>query len=136
MQINPYLSFSGDCATAFAFYEQVLGGKIVEMITHGDSPMADQVPAGWKNRVIHASLQVGDRIILGADLPPEHHQPAKGMSLSISIATPEEAERLFAALSESGSVQMELQQTFWSVRFGMLTDKFGTPWMISCDQAP
>jgi PhnB protein len=135
VQINPYLNFNGDCGAAFRFYEKCLGGRIVMLQTHGESPLADQVPPGWRDRVIHARLEVGDAVLMGSDAPPEHYEKPQGLSVSLGVAKPEEAERIFNALAEGGTVQMPIQKTFWSVRFGMLVDRFGIPWMVNCTQA-
>lgn len=136
MQLNPYLSFNGQCAAAFKFYEQSLRGKIVMMMTHGDSPMADQSPAEWRDRIMHVRLEVGDRVLMGGDAPPDRAGKCSGFCVSISLDEPAEAERVFHALAEKGEVQMPIQPTFWSVRFGMLVDQFGIPWMVNCEQAP
>src|SRR5919201_1029551 len=74
MHVDPYLNFNGQCAEAFRFYERVLGGKIEGMMTHGESPMADQVPPGWRDRVMHARLVAGDAVLMGSDSPPEHYE--------------------------------------------------------------
>jgi len=132
MQVNPYLHFSGQCAEAFRFYEQVLGGKITFMQTHGESPMRDQTPPDWHDAVMHASLQVGDEVLMGSDAPAEYFEKPQGFSVSLGITDPAEAERIYAALSEGGQVRMELQKTFWAERFAMLVDRYGTPWMINC----
>jgi len=136
MELNPYLNFNGQCEAAFKFYEKSLGGKIEMMMTHGQSPMADQVPANWRDKVMHVRMTVGDKVLMGSDAPPEHYQKPQGFAVSLSVAKPEEAERAFKALSEGGTIQMPLQQTFWAARFGMLVDKFGIPWMINCEQTP
>ena len=136
MQLSPYLGFNGQCEAAFRFYEQVLRGKIVTMLTWGDSPMADQVPAEWRSKILHASLVVEDKAwLMGADSPPGQHEETKGFSVSIAIEGPAEAERIFHALAENGTVRMPIQQTFWTVRFGMLVDQFGIPWMVNCERA-
>jgi PhnB protein len=136
MQLNPYLTFNGQCEAAFKFYEQVLGGKIVTMLTYGDSPMAEQVSSEWRNKILHASLTVDDKEwMMGADATPEHHEETKGFSVSLGIDDPAHAERIFHALAENGTVRMPIQQTFWTVRFGMLVDQFGIPWMINCERA-
>jgi PhnB protein len=135
MQVSPYLSFNGHCATAFKFYEQCLGGKILFMQSHGESPMADQVPPAWRDRIMHATLKVGDNVLMGTDAPPEHYQKPQGLYVSLSVTAPADAERVFNALAESGTVQLPIQKTFWSVRFGMVTDRFGIPWMVNCSQA-
>lgn len=132
MQLNPYLAFDGTCAEAFRFYEKALGGTIVMMMTHGESPMAEQTPPGSRDRIMHAQIRVGDDILMGSDAPTGQHQAMSGFYVSLIPNTPEEAERVFAALSAGGDVRMPLQQTFWSPRFGMLADRFGTPWMVNC----
>jgi PhnB protein len=134
MKLSPHLNFNGNCAAAFKFYEQCLGGKIETMMTHGESPMAAQTPPEWRDKIIHARMTVGENELLGADAPPEHYEPAKGFTVTLLIATPAEAERVFNALAKEGTVRMPIQQTFWSVRFGMLVDQFGVPWMINCEQ--
>jgi PhnB protein len=135
MQLNAYLNFNGDCAAAFKFYEKTLGGRIVAMQTHGESPMADKVPAGWRDRIVHVRLEVGDAVLMGSDAPPDHYQKPQGLSVSIGVTKPEDAERIFKALAEKGTVQMAIQKTFWSPAFGMLVDRFGIPWMVNCIQA-
>jgi PhnB protein len=133
--VQPYLLFNGQCEAAFKFYQQCLAGKIEAMITHGDSPIGDQVPAQWHNKVLHARLVVGDEVLMGSDSPPEHYEKPQGFSVSLSIDDPAEAERIFQALAEKGAVRLPLQQTFWAARFGMLADQFGIPWMINCEKA-
>ncbi|HYU35538.1 MAG TPA: VOC family protein [Thermoanaerobaculia bacterium] len=135
MQLNAYLFFNGDCAEAFKFYEQCLGGKIVMMMTHGESPAADHTAPDWQDKIIHARLTVGDAVLMGSDSPPEYQEEAKGYSVSLGTSDPAEAERIFNALAENGTVKMPFQETFWARGFGMLTDRFGIPWMINCEKA-
>ena len=134
MQMNPYLLFSGNCESAFKFYEKCLNGKIVAMIRHGETPVAEHTPAAWRDKIIHARLTAGDQVLMGSDAPPEQYEPAKGFSVTVSVDQPAEADRIFEALSEGGSVRMPIQKTFWALRFGMLTDRFGIPWMINCEE--
>jgi PhnB protein len=134
MQINPYLSFNGKCAEAFKFYAEVLGGENVMMMTYGESPMAAQTAPEDKDRIMHARLKAGDMMLMGADAPPQFYQPAQGMVVSLSVDAPAEADRIFKALSENGTVKMPIQETFWAQRFGMLIDRFGTPWMVNCEK--
>lgn len=136
MQILTYLHFNGDCEEAFRFYERCLGGTIETMQSHGDTPNAEEVPAEWHDRILHARLAVEDQVLMGSDTPPGHPQEPGGFSVSLSVDEPAEADRLFKALSEKGSVAMPIQETFWAARFGMLVDQFGVPWMVSCDHAP
>jgi PhnB protein len=135
MQLNPYLFFNGNCADAFKFYEKCLGGKIVTMMTHEGTPAAEQVPANWREKIIHARLTVGDQVLMGSDAPPDRYAPMKGFGVSFAVDSPADAERIFKALSEKGAVGMPMQQTFFAVRFGMVLDQFGTPWMITCEAA-
>jgi PhnB protein len=134
MQLNPYLNFDGDCADAFRFYAECLGGRIVALQTHGDSPIAGQVPAAARDRILHARLEIGDQVLMGSDSPPGQHEQPRGVWVSVQVAEPAEAERVFHALAEGGAVRMPLQETFWAARFGMLIDRFGTPWMVNCDR--
>lgn len=133
MQLNPYLAFNGTCEEAFKFYESCLGGKIESVSRFAGSPMEKHMPAGWGDKIMHARLRVGDTILMGSDGGPEHYQKPQGTSIALMVDTAEEAERVFQALSEGGSVQMPIQQTFWAVRFGMLADRYGVPWMIDCE---
>src|SRR5882724_2883264 len=135
MQLNPYLLFNGQCEAAFKFYEKCLGGKILAMMPHEGTPAEAQVPPDWQKKIIHARLLVGDKLLMGSDAPPDRYQETKGFSVSIGVGEPAEAERIFHALSEKGNVQMPIQKTFFSERFGMLTDQFGIPWMVICEQA-
>lgn len=135
MQINPYLHCNGQCEAAFKFYEKVLGAKIDGMFTFGDSPMAKEVPSDWQKKVMHARMTVNGNVLMGADASSERYQRPQGFSVSIGVKEPEEAERVFKELAQNGTVQMPIQKTFWSARFGMLADQFGIPWMVNCEQA-
>ncbi len=134
MQLAPYLHFNGNCEAAMTFYQKVLGGKIVTIMTYGDTPMADRTPPEMRNKIIHANLKVGDDMLMASDAPPDRYHEPKGFSVSLSIKDPKEAERVFHALAENGHVKMDIQETFWAQRFGMLVDQFGTPWMINCER--
>jgi PhnB protein len=133
MELNTYLGFNGCCEEAFTFYAETLGGTIAGVFRFGGSPMEGQVPADWKDKVMHATLTFGNATLMGSDNPPGHYEPTKGVALSVGVAGVEEAERVFAALSKGGKVTMPLQQTFWAPRFGMLEDRFGIPWMVNCE---
>ena len=134
MQLNTHLSFNGQCEEAFKFYEQCLGGTIKIMMTHGDSPIADQTPLEWRSKILHAALAVGETSIMGADTPLDNYQQPAGFTVAIHLNDVADAERIFRTLSESGTVTMPLQQTFWATRFGMLVDRFGIPWMVNCGE--
>jgi PhnB protein len=135
MQLNPYLNFNGNCAAAFKFYEKCLGGKIAMMMTFAESPMAEQVPAAHRDKVMHARMTIGDQVLMGSDAPPDRYEPMKGFSVSLSVDNAADAEKIFNALAANGTVQMPIQKTFWAERFGALADQFGTPWMINCEGA-
>lgn len=132
MQLNPHLAFNGQCEAAFKFYEKCLGGKIELMMTYGESPMAEQMPAAMREKIIHATVAIGDQRLTGGDVPPESYQKPQGFSVLLNIEDAAEADRIFKALAENGVVQMPAQETFWALRFGMCVDQFGTPWMINC----
>lgn len=134
MQLNPYLTFNGQCEAAFKFYERCLGGKIEAMMPHAGTPAEEHVPVEWRDKIMHARLAVGDGVLMGSDAPPERYEKPRGFSVSLQIKDPAQAERAFHALAEGGAVQMPIQATFWAARFGMLVDRFGTPWMINCDK--
>jgi len=135
MQLSPHLHFNGQCETAFTYYAQHLGGVIATMMTYAATPGAQQVPPEWRNKIMHATLTLGDKVLMGCDAPPDRYDTPKGFSVVLGIKEPEEAERVFKALSDGGTAKMALQETFWAVRFGMLVDRFGIPWMINCGQA-
>ena len=135
MKITPYLGFNGQCEEAFRFYERVLGGKIVAMMPFEGTPAAEYVPAESRNQIMHACLQVGEGVLMASDAGGMEYQPAKGMHVSLHPTDPAEAERIFNALADGGTVQMPLEETFWAARFGMVVDRFGIPWMVNCDKA-
>jgi len=136
MRITPYLFFDGDCEEAFSRYAQVLGGEIEAMLPHAGTPAETHVPSEWRSKIIHACLRVGDQRLMASDDPPAQRKVPQGMSVSLHIDDVAEAERVFAALSEGGKVTMPLEETFWARRFGMFTDRYGTPWMINCSRDP
>jgi PhnB protein len=133
MQVNPYLSFNGQCEAAFRFYEQLLGGQLGEIFRYAGTPLAHQVPTDWQDKVMHGSVTVGGQVLMGGDVAPDRYEAPKGFSLSIQIKDATEAERIFRELSHAGSMVMPLEKTFWAERFGMVIDRFGIPWMINCE---
>jgi PhnB protein len=132
MDLCPYLNFNGQCAAAFALYANALGGTITFTQTYGESPMKDQVPADWHDKIMHTTLKIGDKVLYGADAPPSHYAPAQGMSVSVGAISPSEGERIFNTLAEGGQVTMPFQKTFWSPGFGSAVDRFGIPWIVNC----
>jgi len=135
MQINSYLLFDGTCEEAFKFYEKLLGGKIEDLLTHEGTPAACQVPPEWQKKILHARMTIGNAVLMASDAPPGRYSKPHGFSVNIGVNSVNEAERIFSALAEHGTVHMPLGETFWAERFGMLTDRFGIPWMLNCERA-
>jgi len=135
MRANAHLTFRGECEAAFRFYEQTLGGQLITMLRYGDSPMAASVPPDWRDKIVHATLSLGDgSLLLGADVEPEHYQQPRGFYVLLTVATANDAQRVFSALAEGGRVEMALQKTFWSEAFGVVVDRFGVPWEVGCER--
>lgn len=132
MQLVAYLSFPGTAKDAMDFYAKALGGEVTQRFTYGESPMAQQCGPGSADNIMHSQLEVGSAVIMGADGPPPHE--IGGTSVNIMPDTPEEADRIFAALSEGGTVTMPIEETFWAYRFGALKDKYGKSWMVNCSK--
>src|SRR3954452_12905364 len=139
MQLNPYLMYDGRCEEAFKFYAKALGGNIVAMLKYSDMPEeARNSPEcsgpDVQNKIMHALLTIGDEVLMGSDTPAGRYEGAKGFSVSLNVPEPAAAERAFHALAEGGTTIMPIGETFWAQRFGMLTDRFGIPWMINCEK--
>ena len=130
MKIHTYLNYGGNCREAFEFYAKHLGGRITMLMTHGEQPGAVDVPSERKNDVLHARIEVGDTVLMGADVPPDRFQPMRSAYLSLSADSSEQADRLYALLTESGEVFMPIEETFFAHRFAMFRDRFGTSWML------
>ncbi len=130
MKLHTFLNYGGNCAQAFRFYEKHLGGKITMLMTHGELPNAGDVPPERKNAVLHARLSLGETELLGSDMPPDRFQPMRSAYLSLSVDSIDEAERIYALLSDGGEIFMPMEETFFAFRFAMLRDRFGTSWMI------
>ena len=134
MTITPLLWFRGDCRDAFALYERAFGATIVTMLTYAAAKQ-DTVPPDWRNKIFHATLKIGDQVLMGGDPLPEQYQPMQGVQLTVGLVDPAKADRVFEALAEHGTVTMSLQETFWAARFGAVTDRFGIVWLINCEAA-
>jgi PhnB protein len=133
-QAIPYLAFNGNCAEVMRFYERVLGlGANLEMMSGADSPMAAQIPKEHAHRILHARLRFDDGSLLYAGDAPAHvpYEGIKGVTITMSYASTAEGEAVFKSLSEGGNVNMPFQPVFWAKGAGMLTDRFGTPWIIN-----
>jgi PhnB protein len=135
MQMHPYLSFNGQCEEAFTFYARCLGGQRGAIFRYAGSPLADQVPAGWEDKVMHSSLAIAGQVLMGGDVAPDRYEVPKGFSLSLQINSANDAQRVFEELAQDGQVLMPLEKTFWAERFGMVVDRFGIPWLINCEVA-
>ena len=130
--VQPYLNFNGNCNEAINFYKDVLGGEILYVQRYGDSPMKGMAK---DDDVMHCTLKIGDTHIMACDSPEGQPEiPGSNISLAIGMNDPAAAETMFQKLSDGGTVTMEMQQTFWAERFGMLTDKYGIKWMFNCDK--
>jgi PhnB protein len=130
MQVQPYLFFDGRCEEAIAFYEKALGAKVQRMMRFKEAPDQSMISPGSGEKVMHADIKVGDSTLLLSDGRNSGHPDFKGFGLTIIALGEAEADRVFASLAEGGKVTMPLAQTFFSPRFGMLTDKFGVGWMV------
>jgi len=130
MKLYTYLNYGGNCAEAFRFYERHLGGRITMMMTHAEAPHPERVPAEWMNTVLHARMTLGETELMAADVPPDRFRPMRSAYLSLLVDSNEDAERIYALLSDGGEVFMPMEETFFAHRFAMLRDKFGTSWMI------
>jgi PhnB protein len=134
MKLNPYLMFNGKCEEAFKSYQKILGGEIVAMLPHEGTPAEENVPPEWRKKIIHARLVGNGMVLMGSDAPPDRYEPMKGFSVTLNVKEPAEAERVFTALADKGTVHMPLGETFFAIKFGMCVDKFGTPWMVVCEK--
>lgn len=133
MQFHTYLSFDGTCEAAFTFYAGLFGGKLAALMRFGEMP-GDQTPAPFRDRVMHARLELAGHVLMGTDATPDcPHRAVQGSHVVVDLDTPEEAERVFAALAQGGRVEMPIQQTFWAQRYGIVVDRFGVPWMVNCN---
>ena len=135
MKSSIHLSFDGRCREAFEFYRDQLGASITLMLSYGDSALAAITPQAWHGKIIHANLAFGNSEISGTDVQAYQYQKPQGFSVLLEVDTSLDAQRIFAALAEDGSVGFPLQKTFWSEAYGQLTDRYGIPWEINCGQS-
>jgi len=134
MRVETYLFFDGRCEEAIEFYKKILGAEVTMLMRFKDSPEPPQpgmIPPGSENKIMHVSFRIGDTTVMASDGRCAGQANFQGFSLSLTVANEAEADRKFAALVEGGQVQMPLAKTFWSPRFGMVTDRFGVGWMVS-----
>ncbi|HEU0297822.1 MAG TPA: VOC family protein [Longimicrobium sp.] len=125
MKLDIYLNYAGNCEQAFRFYEQELGGRITGMTRHGEQPGQPGIPAEW---ILHARIEIGGTVLMGADIPGA--EPMRSAYLTLTLDSADEAERVYAVLSEGGQIFMKMEETFFASRFAMLRDRFGTSWML------
>ncbi len=130
MQIYAHLNFKGQCEEAFRFYEKALGGEIAVLSRYADTPMAGQLPAEWRQKIVHGRIAIAGTTLMGADPPPDRYNTPQGITIALSTANSADAERCFKALSENGTVGVPMTETFFAHRFGMVVDRFGIPWMV------
>lgn len=133
MSINAYLFFGGDCAEALTLYAELMGGKIEMMLRYSEAPDGEDIPAGTENMVMHAYMTIGGVGIMASDAPGEHDTP-QGFAISYTAKDDADAEKVFTGLSEGGTVDHALIETFFATKFGSVTDRFGTPWMVIAER--
>lgn len=131
MKLNTYVNYNGTCRDAFEFYEKHLNGKITMISTFGEMWDKNKILPGWEDKVIHARIEIGNGVLMGADVA--NAEPMRSAYITLSIPEAEEVERIYGLLSDGGQIFMEIQKTFFAARFAMLRDKFGTSWMLLCE---
>lgn len=137
MTVTPYLFFKGNCAEAIAFYQAAAGAVLDYAIKYGESPAAAQLPAAMHNQIINAAFRIGETVVMASDCPPDKWGGAPtGFSLCISASSNAEAEQLYGALAQGGTIVMAMGETYFAHRFGQFVDKFGVPWMIIFEKTP
>jgi len=134
MKLLTYLNYPGNCAEAFRFYEQHLGGNITMLMTHREAPGPTGVSQDWKDAVLHARIEIGETVLLGADIPKA--EPMRSAYLTLIVNSTVEAERIYGLLSDGGKIFMPIQETFFALRFAQLRDRFGTSWMLLHERLP
>jgi len=122
-----YVNYRGTCEEAFRFYEQHLGGRITGMTRHSDQPNPN-IPPDWKDRVLHARIEIGNAVLMGADIPSA--EPMRSAYLTLTVDSEAEAEHLYGLLTDGGQIFMKMEKTPFANRFAMLRDRFGTSWML------
>lgn len=127
MKLDIYLNYRGNCEQAFRFYEQHLGGRITGMVRHAEQPDPG-VADDWKEKILHARIEIGTTVLMGADIPQS--EPMRSAYLALTLESEAEAERVYALLADGGEIFMKMEQTPFANRFAMLRDKFGTSWML------
>ncbi|MFN7980911.1 MAG: VOC family protein [Vicinamibacterales bacterium] len=132
MRLDVYLNYPGTCEEAFNFYAQHLNAKLGHISRHGQTPNPN-IPPDWKDKVMHADLEIGNATLMGADIPSA--QPVRSAYVTLTLDTVADAERVYGVLSDGGEIFMKMEETFFAKRFAMLRDRFGTSWMLLCRAA-
>ena len=132
MKLDVYVNYAGSCEEAFRFYEQHLGGKITGLMRHGQQPNS-QLPDGWKDAILHARIEIGNTVLMGADIPGA--EPMRSAYLTLTLDSAEEAERIYGLLADGGQIFMKMEETFFASRFAQLRDRFGTSWMLLAERS-
>ena len=135
MKLYTYLNYGGNCRQAFEFYAEHLGATITLLTTHGEVPDPSRVPPEWRNAVLHARIELGGTVVMGADISPDRFQPMRSAYLTLMLDSVEETERIYGLLADGGQIFMKLEETFFAKRFAMLRDRFGTSWMLLHERA-
>lgn len=130
MRMDIYVNYPGTCEEAFRFYAQHLNGTLGDISRHSMAPNPS-IPAEWASKVLHARVQIGNAVLMGADIPTA--QPMRSAYVTLTLGSVDEAERVYAVLGEGGEIFMEMAETFFAKRFAMLRDRFGTSWMLLCE---
>jgi PhnB protein len=131
MKLDVYVNYQGTCEQAFRFYEEHLGGRITSLMRHGEMPNPN-IPPELKDTVLHARIELGGTVVMGADIPSA--EPMRSAYLTLTLDSDQEAERVYALLADGGQVFMKMEETFFASRFAMLRDRFGTSWMLLCER--
>jgi PhnB protein len=134
MLIQPYLSFEGRCDEAVKFYQAAVGAEVQMLMRFKEAPDQSMMTPESADKVMHATLRMGDSVVMATDGRCSGKPGFNGISLSLSVAEDGEAERVFAALSDGGQITMPLAKTFFASKFGMLADRFGVQWMVIAGQ--
>jgi PhnB protein len=127
MRLGIYVNYRGSCEQAFRFYEQHLGGRITGMVRHAEQPNPN-LPADWKDKILHARIEIGTTVLMGADIP--HAEPMRSAYLALTLDREADAERVYAVLADGGEIFMKMEKTPFANRFAMLRDRFGTSWLL------
>lgn len=131
LKLDIYLNFKGNCKEAFQFYEKHIGGKITVMQTFNQSPGHTNIPEGWETKILHARIEIGNSVVMGADIPSA--EPMRSAYITLRSKSFEEIEKIYKIFTDGGQIFMKMEQTFFAKRFAMLRDKFGTSWMLLCE---